>query len=172
MEAQTVTSKAAPRGGSPIRRSAVLVALALLVAALAGCGSSAKSTSTSAPAPAAAETGAASSTPSATTSTPATSTPSASTKLTLAADPGGQLKFDKSSLEAKSGNVAIDFTNDSPVAHDVAVATASGELVNATPTFTGGSKTLKVNLKPGTYKFYCSVPGHRQAGMEGTLTVN
>jgi uncharacterized cupredoxin-like copper-binding protein len=35
----------------------------------------------------------------------------------------------------------------------------------------GGSKTLAVTLKPGTYKFYCSVPGHRQAGMEGTLEV-
>jgi uncharacterized cupredoxin-like copper-binding protein len=43
--------------------------------------------------------------------------------------------------------------------------------VGTTPTFQGGSKTLSLNLKPGTYKFYCSVPGHRMAGMEGTLTV-
>ena len=41
----------------------------------------------------------------------------------------------------------------------------------ATPTFKGESKTLSVTLKPGTYKFYCSVPGHRMAGMEGTLVV-
>jgi uncharacterized cupredoxin-like copper-binding protein len=44
-------------------------------------------------------------------------------------------------------------------------------VVGATPTFQGGSKTLTVSLTPGTYKFYCSVPGHRQAGMEGTLVV-
>jgi uncharacterized cupredoxin-like copper-binding protein len=45
------------------------------------------------------------------------------------------------------------------------------QLDPATPTFSGASKTLMLNLKPGTYKFYCSVPGHRQAGMEGTLVV-
>jgi uncharacterized cupredoxin-like copper-binding protein len=44
-------------------------------------------------------------------------------------------------------------------------------VVGATRTFRGGSKILTLNLKPGTYKFYCSVPGHRTAGMEGTLTV-
>jgi plastocyanin len=168
MEAQTVTSTAGSRARSLIRRSAFLPALALAALAVAGCGSSSKTTSTSAPAPAAAETGAATSTPAATT--PATGV-KVVTAATLAADPGGQLKFDKSSLEAKAGNVTIAFTNDSPIAHNLTVATSSGELVNATPTFTGGSKALKLNLKPGTYKFYCSVPGHRQAGMEGTLTV-
>jgi uncharacterized cupredoxin-like copper-binding protein len=43
--------------------------------------------------------------------------------------------------------------------------------VDATPTFHGGSKVLAVQLKPGTYTFYCSVPGHRDAGMRGTLMV-
>ncbi len=41
----------------------------------------------------------------------------------------------------------------------------------ATTTFAGGSHTIPLKLKPGTYKFFCSVPGHRMAGMEGTLTV-
>jgi uncharacterized cupredoxin-like copper-binding protein len=35
----------------------------------------------------------------------------------------------------------------------------------------GGVSTVNVKLAPGTYTFYCSVPGHRQAGMQGTLTV-
>jgi uncharacterized cupredoxin-like copper-binding protein len=30
---------------------------------------------------------------------------------------------------------------------------------------------VSAQLKPGNYTFYCSVPGHRQAGMQGTLTV-
>ena len=67
--------------------------------------------------------------------------------------------------------MSIDFTNRSPLAHNVTVASASGTVVGATPTFQGSTKTLTLNLKPGTYKFYCTVPGHRMAGMEGTLTV-
>jgi len=59
----------------------------------------------------------------------------------------------------------------SPIEHNLTVAQGS-KVLGATPTFVGGSKTLTLNLKPGTYTFYCSVPGHRQAGMEGTLTVS
>jgi uncharacterized cupredoxin-like copper-binding protein len=51
------------------------------------------------------------------------------------------------------------------------IESSAGKVLGSTPTFQGGSKTLTVSLKPGTYKFFCSVPGHRQAGMEGTLTV-
>ena len=62
-------------------------------------------------------------------------------------------------------------TNMSPLGHNVTVESSSGKILGATPTFQGSSKTLTLNLKPGTYKFFCSVPGHRAAGMEGTLTV-
>jgi plastocyanin len=89
----------------------------------------------------------------------------------LEANPEGQLEYNTKSLSAKAGKVSVDFTNSSSLPHNVTIESASGEKVGATPTFTGGSKTLSVNLKPGTYKFFCSVPGHRQAGMEGTLTV-
>jgi plastocyanin/sugar lactone lactonase YvrE len=111
--------------------------------------------------------------PSATTTQPAAS-PKASSgeeKLALEANPEGQLKYNKTTLSAKAGKVSIDFTNMAPLAHNVTVASASGTVVGATPTFQGGSKALALDLKPGTYKFYCSVPGHRMAGMEGTLTV-
>ena len=91
--------------------------------------------------------------------------------VSLEANPEGQLKYDKTSLSAKAGKVSIEFTNMAPVEHNVTIESASGEPVGATPTFKGGSKTVSLNLKPGTYKFFCSVPGHRMAGMEGTLTV-
>ena len=151
--------------GRTIRRSAALsVALAALLA-VAGCGSSSSGGSSS------------------TSTTPATPTSSSSSStttgagaakgeaLSLEANHEGELKYNKTSLTAKAGKVSIDMTNMSPLAHNVTVESSSGAILGATPTFQGGSKTLTLNLKPGTYKFFCSVPGHRMAGMEGTLTV-
>ncbi len=94
-----------------------------------------------------------------------------STVLKLAANPGGLLSYDTKQLIAKTGKVTITMTNMAPLAHNVTITQGSAVL-GATPTFQGGSRTLTLSLKPGTYTFYCSVPGHRQAGMEGTLTVS
>jgi plastocyanin len=110
--------------------------------------------------------------PSASTTQPsATPKSSSEEKLAVEANPEGQLKYNKTTLTAKAGKVSIDFTNTAPLGHNLTVAAASGTVVGATPTFQGGSKALALNLNPGSYKFYCSVPGHRMAGMEGTLTV-
>lgn len=92
------------------------------------------------------------------------------TTLQLAADPDGALEFEQESLEAPAGMVMIELENEASVPHDVAV---EGQGVDEkSETVTGGSTTLMVELEPGTYTFYCSVPGHREAGMEGTLTVS
>jgi plastocyanin len=150
---------------TPARRVRMLSLLALVgVLALAGCGGS-KSTSSSASTPAATTQS------TATTESTTTSSPASSSALSLEANPEGQLKYNTSSLTAKAGKVSIDFKNMSPLAHNVTVETASGATAGATPTFQNGSKTLTLDLKPGTYKFFCSVPGHRMAGMEGTLVV-
>jgi plastocyanin len=94
---------------------------------------------------------------------------SGGSKLALAADPGGKLAFDKKTLSAKAGKVTIAFTNSSGLPHAVEVEGHGVE--KETKTFTDGNATLTANLKPGTYEFYCPVDGHRQAGMEGKLTV-
>lgn len=155
------------------RRILPLLALAIGLLALAGCGGSSSTSSSAASTPL--------STPS--TSTPSTSTPSTATQssttgtnapsgaLKIESNPEGQLKFSTSTLTAKAGKVSVDFTNMSPLAHNFTVEAAGGKIEGATPTFQGGSKVLTLNLKPGTYKFFCTVPGHRMAGMEGTLTV-
>jgi plastocyanin len=95
----------------------------------------------------------------------------ASSLLSLAANPNGGLKYDTKSLTANTEKVSIDFANTSPIAHNVTVANSAGVVIGHTPTFKGATKTLELTLKPGTYDFYCSVPGHRMAGMRGTLTV-
>ena len=96
---------------------------------------------------------------------------SATTKLKLAANPAGQLAYDTKQLSAKAGTVTIEMTNMSPIEHDVAVSEGS-KILGQTPVFSGGSKSVTLKLKPGTYTFFCTVPGHRQAGMEGTLSVS
>jgi plastocyanin len=147
------------------RISALALTVATLALALGACGGSSKSsTTTSAATPA--------QTSSSSTSTPAAGAGGGSSSISEAADPSGKLQFTKSSLTAKAGKVTINFTNKSSLPHNMTIQQGTnGPVVGATPTFSGGSKTLQVSLKPGTYTFYCSVPGHRQAGMQGTLRV-
>jgi plastocyanin len=143
----------------------LMAAVAALAVGVAACGGS-SSSSSSASSPASSTSGAQAS------SSAAAPAGSAKGGLSIAADPGGALKFTKKTLSAKAGKVTVDFSNMSSTGHNFTIQKgASGAVVGATPTFSGGSKTLSVNLKPGTYTFFCSVPGHRAAGMVGTLTV-
>jgi uncharacterized cupredoxin-like copper-binding protein len=141
---------------------AVIAVSALLVAATMATGvitsgSPAKSAASAAPAETPPTTGAVAST--------------SSSSLHVEANPSGQLAYNTKTLAAKAGKVTITMANMSPLPHNLTIAEGS-KVLGATPTFRGGAKTLSLNLKPGTYTFYCSVPGHRQAGMEGTLTVS
>ncbi len=151
-----------------VRMTPVVLTAALL--ALAGCGGSKGSESTSSASSAPATTASSATTPTATTSS-SPSTGGSPSALSLAANSEGQLAYDTKSLTAKAGKVTIDFTNDAPLQHNVTIESSAGKVLGATPTFSGSSKTLSLELKPGTYKFFCSVPGHRMAGMEGTLVV-
>jgi plastocyanin len=91
------------------------------------------------------------------------------TKLKLAAE-SNAIAFDTDQLDAKAGNVTIDFDNPSPLTHDVCLEGSSGE-IGCSDTISQSTTSLAEDLKPGNYTFYCSVDGHRAAGMEGTLTV-
>ena len=89
--------------------------------------------------------------------------------MKISADPSGALKFEQTDVSATAGSITIDFTNMSSLPHDVKIEGngASG----GTDEITDSSTTATVDLEPGTYTFFCSVDGHRAAGMEGTLTV-
>lgn len=87
------------------------------------------------------------------------------------ADPSGSLAYTTDKATAKAGKVTVNFTNSSPVPHDVAIEDSGGETIAETEVLAEGSDSTTAELEPGEYTFYCSVPGHRQAGMEGTLTV-
>jgi uncharacterized cupredoxin-like copper-binding protein len=92
--------------------------------------------------------------------------------IKLEADPDGQLAFTTDTLSAKAGNVTIAFDNPASITHDVAVEDPGGNDLGVSDLIAQSSTTLVLkNLKPGSYTFYCTVPGHKEAGMEGTLTV-
>jgi plastocyanin len=91
-------------------------------------------------------------------------------KLQIDADPSGQLKYLASSATATSGPVTISMANKSSTPHDIAISGAGvsqvGKIVSG-----GGVSTVSADLKPGKYTYFCTVPGHRAAGMVGTITV-
>lgn len=94
--------------------------------------------------------------------------------------PGGTLKLSASptliayntkTLTSKPGKVTIDFTNPAAIQHDVAIE-KDGKQIAVSPLISSGKTTsVSANLAPGTYTFLCTVPGHADAGMQGTLTV-
>jgi plastocyanin len=94
-----------------------------------------------------------------------------SATVEIEASPEGNLEFTSDTATAKAGKVTVDFKNESAVPHDVAIESEGGETVGQTEIISEGSDSTTANLKPGTYHYFCTVPGHRQAGMEGTLTV-
>jgi plastocyanin len=91
-------------------------------------------------------------------------------QLKLTADPGGALKFDKTSLSTKPGKVTIVLDNPSDIPHAIEVEGKGVEEEGRT-VGKGGVSKVTVDLKPGDYEYYCPVDDHKGAGMEGTLTV-
>jgi uncharacterized cupredoxin-like copper-binding protein len=151
-----------------MKKVVALLALALASVALVACGSSGSSSS--------------SSTTETTSGGGETSGGGASggkeeggrgggSTLKVETDPGGALAYTTTEATAKAGKVTVEFNNPQGLTHDVAIESSSGEEVGKTELIAEGSDSTTVNLKPGTYHFYCTVPGHREAGMEGTLTV-
>jgi plastocyanin len=92
--------------------------------------------------------------------------------ISLSADPSGALAFEETSLSGQAGSNTIDFDNPAPLAHDVCVEDSSAKELGCSDEITDDKTTLTVDLKAGSYTYFCSVDAHRAAGMEGTLTVN
>jgi plastocyanin len=92
--------------------------------------------------------------------------------LAVSSPQDGSLTFDPNGLQAQPGTVTITYDNPSPVPHSIALATANGNILDQTDPFAAGKQSITASdLTPGEYTFFCTVPGHKEAGMEGTLTV-
>ncbi len=91
--------------------------------------------------------------------------------LSFEADPDGGLAYTSDTATAKAGEVTVEFENPQALQHDVAIEDANAEELGKTDLVSEGSASTTIKLKPGEYTFYCTVSGHRESGMEGTLTV-
>jgi len=91
-------------------------------------------------------------------------------KLEIPADPSGALAYQFGAAEAPAGNLEIDSQNKSSIDHDIAIE-GNGVSEKGPVVKNGAVSKLTADLKPGEYTFFCTVPGHRQGGMEGKLTV-
>jgi len=148
-----------------MKKAAIALVLVLAAVGLAACGSSSSSDSSESTATEQTESSGASG-----GEAEGKSAGSASA-VSFEADPSGGLAYTSDKATAKAGKVTVDFTNPQPLMHDVAIEDSSGKTIAQTDTVAEGSDSTTADLKPGTYTFFCTVPGHREAGMEGTLTV-
>jgi plastocyanin len=144
------------------RGTGLLCAGALLLLAASGCGSGSRHAGGSGPA----------------TTGPATAVSSdrpaveRAGKLELEADRDGQLAYTTNRAVARAGRVRIAMRNMSGVMHNVAIQSGtSGAVLGHSELQADGTSSFTVQLRPGTYTFFCQAPGHRAAGMYGTLTV-
>jgi len=149
-----------------VKKLAALIALALASVALVACGgggnSSSEETAAETSGGAAAESG---------EKTGGETASGGGSVVELEADPNGSLAYTVAEASAQSGTVTVKFNNPQGLTHDVAIENEKGETVGKTNLVADEETSTTVKLKPGTYKYYCTVPGHREAGMEGTLVV-
>lgn len=93
-----------------------------------------------------------------------------STQAGVSSPKSGALRYSPDTLRAPAGDLTITYLNPSPVPHNIAVS-RKGKVLAKTKTLTKGSASLTIAVTAGQYVFYCTVPGHRQAGMQGDLIV-
>lgn len=146
-----------------MKKVAALLLVLIAAAVLTACGSSNDETSSAPAETTAAESGG--------SGGEAGGGGGAAQTLAFEAAQGTELAYTSDSAQAEAGKVEIEFTNPQSIGHDVAIEDSSGEEIASTEVVSNGKATASAELEPGSYTFFCSIPGHREAGMEGTLTV-
>lgn len=91
--------------------------------------------------------------------------------ISVTADPGGGLSWTETELTASAGTNTVEMINDSSTPHNVVIEDEGGSVLAETDTVQAETVTTTAELEAGTYTYLCDVPGHAEAGMEGTLTV-
>jgi plastocyanin len=92
------------------------------------------------------------------------------TQLDVTSPEDGSLVFDPTVLAARPGSITITYANPSQVPHSIAIESDGNAIAQSDP-ITDDEASVSAELSPGSYIYYCTVPGHREAGMQGTLTI-
>jgi plastocyanin len=115
------------------------------------------------------------------TDDPSSDKASDSTATTAAGSSGGgesteldftaaDIKYEETDVSAPAGELHVTLTNDGSIEHAWEIEDHEDDL-RLHVTKKGDTDDGTITLEPGTYTYYCNIPGHRDAGMEGTLTV-
>ncbi|HKZ14933.1 MAG TPA: plastocyanin/azurin family copper-binding protein [Solirubrobacterales bacterium] len=144
-----------------MKKAAIALLFVLAALALAACGGGSSTTEETSGGAAESEGGAAEE---------ESGTAGSAATIKIEASPTA-LAFKETEVTAKAGEDTVDFNNPASIGHNVTIEDSAGKVIGETETITEGPASTTVDLKPGTYTYYCSVPGHREAGMEGTLVV-
>ena len=91
--------------------------------------------------------------------------------ITAEADPGGGLAWTETEITGAAGPSTLEMVNESSTPHNLLVEDENGEVLAETDVASGANATASADLEAGSYTFFCDIPGHREAGMEGTLTI-
>lgn len=136
-----------------MNKLATALVLGLVSAALFGCGGDSDSTTA------------------AVTDFPVSDDVAGDSHVRYVVDPKGTLAFNISEASASAGKATIELVNSQSVTHDLAVEAPNGKTIAKTKRVSEAITSTPIMLKPGVYVVYCTVPGHRKAGMKGHLTV-
>jgi uncharacterized cupredoxin-like copper-binding protein len=79
---------------------------------------------------------------------------------------GKEFKFTLTKSSARHGSITFTLKNTGKIGHDFKIDGKKTPIIKPKKT-----ASITVNLKKGTYKYLCTVPGHASSGMKGTFKV-
>lgn len=102
---------------------------------------------------------------------PPPAAPAAAQVFDITSPADGSLSFEPDGVQAKAGVITLAYSNPSPVSHNIAIEGDQDELLDESETIANADTEASAELAPGEYVFFCTIPGHREGGMEGVLTI-
>jgi plastocyanin len=92
-------------------------------------------------------------------------------ELAVSSPEDGSLSFDPPELKAATGEITLAYENPSLITHNIYLQDEEDTVIAESDDVAEGTVEIQATLVPGEYIYFCNIPGHRDGGMEGVLTV-